>query len=260
MIRGKLTYIFIVIISLLISSGCVNQQQTGTPMPTAIPTPTTPAVQPGTSVEILNAPATAIPGESFDIIWGVNSLTEKTISYTAIHYGSQSRVEPLTLTSYPNLTPVMNGTIPANFSTSVIINETGIKYFRAHAIIDGVNYWSTEKIITVYSPATITVTSIPNRVVESTNFAIKWKVEGGTNGEISKTDLIWDLKKGNMNVTDYSNYTPSMTGKTPQEFNQTMKAPKSSTIFFRAHAIVDGIEILSDEKQITIYPEYTSGY
>lgn len=173
MIRGKTTFVFIVILSLLIISGCVSQKPTGTPtaMPTATPMET------ATPVET----ATVIPTQQPDTR-------------------------------------------------------------------------------TVSAPATITITSIPGRPVENSNYTIKWQVSGGTAGDITKTELLWDFKKGNATITDYSNSTLPMTGKTPMEFNQTLKAGPTSTIYFRAHAIVDGIEIFSDEKQMTIYPEYETGY
>lgn len=173
MIRGKTTcyYIAIVaIVSSLIISGCVSQEPTGTPaptmvpttMPTAIPTATpVPTQQPGISVEVLNAPATAVAGKSFDVVWRVNSPSAKTIPHTAIHYGPQSQAEPLSLTSYPSLTSVQTGTIPANFSIGIIINTTGITYFRAHAIVDGVNYWSPERTITISGSSTATMTATP---------------------------------------------------------------------------------------------------
>lgn len=166
MIRGKITCILILILSLLIISGCVSQKPTGTP--TAIPT------------------ATPIP----------------------------------TPTVIPTQQP---GTTTAS------------------------------------APAIITITSIPGRPVENSNYTIKWQVSGGTAGDISKTELLWDFKKGNATITDYSYNTPPVTGKTPMEFNQTLKAGPSSTIYFRAHAIVDGVEIFSDEKQMTIYPEHETG-
>ena len=170
MIRGQIVYIaFIAIVSSLIISGCVSQEPTVTPaptvapttMPTAAPTATpvpVPTQEPGTSVEVLNAPATAVAGKSFDVVWRVNSLSVKTIPHTAIHYGSESKSEPLTLTSYPTLTKVQNGTIPANFSVRMIINATGITYFRAHAIVDGVNYWSQERTINISGSSTATAT------------------------------------------------------------------------------------------------------
>ncbi|VVB50720.1 Uncharacterised protein [uncultured archaeon] len=173
MIRGKITCILIIILSLLIVSGCVSQKPAGTP--TAIPTAT------------------------------------------------------------PTVTPIETAT--------VIPTQTQQPGTR-----------------TVSAPATITITSIPARPVENSNYTIKWQVSGGTAGDVSKTELLWGFKKGNATVTDYSQSTPSMTGKTPMEFSQTLKAGPSSTIYFRAHAIVDGIEIFSDEKQMTIYPEHETGY
>ncbi|MDL5503259.1 MAG: hypothetical protein QSU88_08585, partial [Candidatus Methanoperedens sp.] len=73
--------------------------------------------------------------------------------------------------------------------------------------------------ITASAPAIITITSIPGRPVENSSYTIKWQVSGGTAGDISKTELLWDFKKGNATVNDYSQSTPSMTGKTPMEFN-----------------------------------------
>lgn len=172
MIGGKISYVIaiIAIVSSLIISGCVSQKPEGTPSPTAAPTlvPTSvptatpaPTQQPGISVQILNAPLNAAAGKSFDIIWRVNSPSEKKILHTAVHYGQESRSEPLTLTSYPSLIPPQSGTIPANFSAKMILNATGITYFRAHAIVDGVNYWSSEKTITITGSATSTMTATP---------------------------------------------------------------------------------------------------
>jgi len=170
MIRGKIVYIaFIAIVSSLILSGCVSQEPTGTPAPTVVPTtiptaiPTAtpvPTQEPGTSVEVLNAPATAVAGKSFDVVWRVNSPSVKTIPHTAVHYGPQAQVEPLSLSSYPSLTPVQNGTIPANFSVRITINSTGITYFRAHAIVDGVQYWSPERTITISGSSIATATPV----------------------------------------------------------------------------------------------------
>jgi|GEM_PF-1353093 len=112
--------------------------------------------------------------------------------------------------------------------------------------------------ISIGSPAEIKITSIPKRAVEKADFAVKWEVSGGTTGNIDKTEILWDFKKGNASTTDYSHNTTSMTGKTPFEFTEKLNLPRSSTIYIRAYAIVDGTELFSDEYQITIFPEYTT--
>lgn len=112
-------------------------------------------------MEVLNSPATAVAGKSFEVSWRVNSPVQKNIPHTAIHYGPDSKSDPLTLTSYPNLTPPQNGTIPADFKANITIGKTGIIYFRAHAIIDGVNYWSEEKMINITAAKNVTASVTP---------------------------------------------------------------------------------------------------
>ncbi len=126
-----------------------------TPTATPVPTPS------GISVEILTAPDTAVAGKSFVVTWSVNSQVQKNIAHTAVHYGSEPKAEPLTLASYPSLTTPLGGTIPANFNTSLVINTTGVTYFRAHAIVDGSHYWSPEKMITISAPQNVTAATTP---------------------------------------------------------------------------------------------------
>ncbi len=167
MIRGRIVFLIatVVIISSLIISGCVSPP-TGTPTPvvtpvmtpTATPIPAMPT--PGASVEVLNAPATAVAGQGFVVSWRVNSPTQVNIQHTAIHYGPVSKSGPLTLASYPSLTTPISGMIPAEFNTTIVINKAGGIYFRAHAIIGGANYWSDERMITITAP--LNATSIPS--------------------------------------------------------------------------------------------------
>lgn len=170
MIRGKIIFWIasIAIVSLLIS-GCVSTPTgtpTGTPTPVVTPvmTPTatpTPAPTPATSIMVLTAPATAVAGQSFVVSWRVNNPTQINIPHTAVHYGPVSKSEPLTLSSYPSLTKPQGGIIPADFNANITINNAGIIYFRAHAIINGTNYWGDEQMITITAPANVTVKVTP---------------------------------------------------------------------------------------------------
>ena len=158
MIRSKIIFWIaaLAIVSSLIS-GCVSAPQgTPTPVVTPVMTPTpTPVPTPAPSVMVLTAPATAVAGQSFVVSWRVFNPTQVTIPHTAVHYGPDSKSEPLTLKSYPNLTPVQNGTIPADFSSNITISQPGIIYYRAHAIIEGANVWSDERTIAITAPANV---------------------------------------------------------------------------------------------------------
>ena len=103
----------------------------------------------------------------------------------------------------------------------------------------------------------IRVISYPATVNGESNFTIRWEVSGGTPGNISHTAVHWDFDSGGENIADYLRTSTIQTGKTPQQFSVELKAPASGTIYFRAHAIVDGSHVYAPEYSITIIPRYT---
>ncbi|MCX9011918.1 MAG: hypothetical protein OIN66_12440 [Candidatus Methanoperedens sp.] len=105
----------------------------------------------------------------------------------------------------------------------------------------------------------IKVTSYPTTVNGESNFTIKWEVSGGSPGNISHTAVHWGFNSGGENISDYPRTSIIQTGKTPQQFSVELKAPASGTIYFRAHAIVDGTNVYAPEYTITINPRYTGG-
>jgi hypothetical protein len=94
--------------------------------------------------------------------------------------------------------------------------------------------------------------------VEVTNITIQWEVSGRNNGTISDTAILYGYKSGSENSSDYSK-APVITGKILQQFSTGIIIPPSGTIYFRAHAIVDGTNVFSQEYQISIIVQ-TSGY
>ncbi len=181
MIRGKIIFWIaaIAIVSSLLS-GCVSAPQgPSTPVvtpvmtttPTTIATPvTTPAPTPVPSGVVLTVPTTAVASQSFMVSWRVNNPTQVTIPYTAVYYGPDSKSEPLTLTSYPGKTDVLNGTIPADFSANITIGKTGIFYFRAYASIGGTNYWSAERTINITTPTTVSIKITPTATATTSGY------------------------------------------------------------------------------------------
>ena len=108
---------------------------------------------------------------------------------------------------------------------------------------------------------TIMVISYPASVDTDTDLGIDWTVSGGKPGNISKTAIIWGFNRSSANVSDYPEMSTVRTGTTPQQFNDILEAiPANSTIYFRAYATVDGIDIYSDEYQTIIVPVKGSEY
>ena len=109
------------------------------------------------------------------------------------------------------------------------------------------------------APPAIKVTSFPSSANGDTNITFRWEVSGGTPGEISNTAIIWGYKSGSANISDYSKVTVIQTGKTPQGFSAGIKTPSGGTLYFRAHAVVDGINVYSTEYQISIILQTSGG-
>jgi hypothetical protein len=98
---------------------------------------------------------------------------------------------------------------------------------------------------------TINVTSYPANVIGGSNFTIQFEVSGGTNqGNISHASVHWGFKNGGA-IIEYGS-GKIYTGTVPQQFSGELIAPASGIIYFWAHAIIDGVNIFSNENEIKI--------
>lgn len=118
---------------------------------------------------------------------------------------------------------------------------------------------TTQSSVATSSAPAIKVTSFPSSAYGDTIITVRWEVSGGTPGNISNTAILWGYKSGSANISDYSKATVIKTGKTLQQFSAEVNIPASGTLYFRAHAIVDGTDVFSEEYQISIRVQ-TSGY
>lgn len=100
-------------------------------------------------------------------------------------------------------------------------------------------------------PFNVSIISYPTNVKGDTNFTVSWLVSG-EEGNITHTAVHWGLSKGGLDVQDYGNFGKVYTGKIPQEFSTELISPTSGTIYFRAHAIVNGTDVYSSEYTIKI--------
>ncbi len=114
-------------------------------------------------------------GKPFVVEWNITN--EPTIiEHTAVHYGNAHtpliegtlHISP-SETVYTKLTKVQSGNVPNEFRDAITSTQSGLLYGRAHAVIDGVNYWSDEFVVTVKGNAIV-----PKPVESPTNeFSVK---------------------------------------------------------------------------------------
>ena len=100
---------------------------------------------------------------------------------------------------------------------------------------------------------TVNVTSYPVNVVAGKNFTIQFEVSGGTKqGNISHAAVHWGTNRGGADIKDYGWFSKVYSGRVPQKFSVELIAPQSGIIYFRAHALIDGDDIYSNEYAIRI--------
>lgn len=213
------------------------------------------------SVEFVSWPSWFITESDFDIEWKVNSVAQKEIMHTAIHYGYTSVASPASPSDYPNGTAVLNGTIPARFTAKVKLTQPGKVYMRAHAIIDGRHYWSEEKEIDVRSLSgidnSIAFVNRPSRVLTNQTIALTWSVSGAQK-TTTHTAMHYDtLSRGGTFGFDV---TPAVSGyrytasnyisgnyTVPNTFVADITPTATGKIYARAHAVIDGKNFWTDE-------------
>ncbi len=110
------------------------------------------------AINLRSYSAEAIEGDSSAIMWSLKSESPLMATHTAIHYDIVSHpgsfgteIGPAD-SGYPSLTSeYASGSfgIPSDFSTGIIIPKGDMVYFRAHAMIDGMNYWTDEYTIKI---------------------------------------------------------------------------------------------------------------
>ena len=117
-----------------------------------------PVVEVIPTITLVSVPTKVKADERIAVDWKLDSVSPLTAVHTAVHYDVESRsgvmgteVGPAD-SGYPSLTrEFASGEfgVPGDFSTSFAVPEADTVYLRAHAIIDGKNYWTDEVAVTI---------------------------------------------------------------------------------------------------------------
>lgn len=111
-------------------------------------------------VSLLKTPSRFVVGEQSSVQWEVQTASSQTIAHTAVHWGTESqkgkklgKQDGPQAAGYPNLTTKYakgEFSVPGTFSDSFSVpSGATMVYMRAHAIINGENYWSDERAVPV---------------------------------------------------------------------------------------------------------------
>ena len=225
---------------------------------TMVPSEPTPVPEKTKSqgITVENVPDVVESGKPFKITWRVASNVEHRVEHTAVHYGPESKSEPLSITSYPEISDVKIGLIPATFSSNITINKPGVIYLRAHVMINNVNYWSEEKIIVVSMPVTPTINIVdaPDAVESGKHFKITWRVASNVEHRVEHTAVHYgpESKSEPLSITSYPEISDVKIGLIPATFSSNITINKPGVIYLRAHVMINNVNYWSEEKIIVV--------
>jgi plastocyanin len=144
------------IIALTALSGCLGGDDED---PSASPTGTEGSTGPGCcgnvtlTVVIINATTATNTSEPINVTWEVSidgdvNSTDIEVEHTDVHWGNESVSDPMGTSAYPNQTDEQSGA-PGIFNATFTIDTNGTYYVRAHAVLNGSDFWSEESIVQV---------------------------------------------------------------------------------------------------------------
>ncbi|RME79411.1 MAG: hypothetical protein D6769_02540, partial [Methanobacteriota archaeon] len=140
-------YIAIALAFMLLFYGCLGAQQTqqsqGTGASKNVSEPKL-----SVSVNILDIPQVVDAEQNFSIAYAVNANKEVPAKINLV-YGKNSIPFPQSESDYEFSTQAESLTAPTNMLTQLALNSSGTYFFRAHAVVNGVDYWSEEHSVNV---------------------------------------------------------------------------------------------------------------
>ncbi len=238
-------------------------------------------------VTLVDAPKQVESNAIGTFTWRVDG-PPTTINHTSVHLGTTSNlgdlgkeVKPADTKYTEMVSDFANGNynIPLQFVGNIKMMGVGKYYFRVHASVKDKNYWSDEysldvvkattvsgeyRVTLLYPPKSVALNVLPKDIKDATmggvvNFT--WRLDGppatinhtavhfglvsnpGILGQetvpadTKYTDMVTDFAKGNYNI--------------PLQFVGNTKITTAGTYYFRAHAMVAGKNIWTDEFSFT---------
>jgi hypothetical protein len=104
------------------------------------------------TITLTGMPDSAEAGQDFTIKWSIQG-DAATTENTAIVYGPLSIPNPTGQSDYPQITrnscDTSSCSLPTTFSANINITNPGNYYYRAHAIVNSLDVWSSEASIII---------------------------------------------------------------------------------------------------------------
>jgi hypothetical protein len=225
------------------------------------------------SVSFVDVPQDIIEGNNAAFTWIVDGEAQ-IINSTSVYCGSTSNANQLSQSVSPEkagyanaVKDFLNGkyNIPLRFVGNMPVSVPGSYYCRAYALIEGKNYWSEEKNMTVIPipKNEIKIINYPSeKIKKGNNAAFTWDINGPSATTTFTVIVIGkESKPGTLATgvdipqTPYTEFVKDFSGgvyNVPLRFVGSAPTAESGTFYFRALAFINGKNIWSDEYSFTV--------
>jgi hypothetical protein len=106
----------------------------------------------------------------------------------------------------------------------------------------------------------ITLVNYPSRATTTSSLTFTWSIDSGEKIDIDHTAIHYDTNpvSNPTSPNDYSRASSVQSGEIPGTFSTSLTIQVPGTYYFRAHAIVDGKHVWSEERSIIVTSPATS--
>ncbi|HVT15895.1 MAG TPA: PKD domain-containing protein [Thermoanaerobaculia bacterium] len=203
-------------------------------------------------------PSSTTAGQSYSATWNIANGSP---SHTNLHWDTSNPQNCSPSANPPCSTNAVSGG-PGNYSASFLapsVSSPTTTYVAAHAVINGVDYWSPTVATTVSpaaaAPSVTWVSTLPPNTTAGQSYSATWNI---ANGSPSHTNLHWDTSNP-QNCSPSANppcSTNAVSGG-PGNYSASFLAPSVSsptTYYVAAHAVINGVDYWSPTAATTVSP------
>lgn len=222
-------------------------------------------------VILIDSPKDAEINKSTTFTWNIEG-PPATINHTAVHFGTVSdpgekgvNIKPED-TKYTDFVKDFSSgefNIPLRFVGNTVLTTPGTYYFRVHALIDSKNYWTDEYTLEVKPQGySISFANTPTSATAGQTMTFTWDINGPPT-VVNNTSVLYGLES-NPGVlgtdvtpkdTKYTNEISDFikgTYNIPFRFVGNVKIATDGAYFYRAHTVIEGKNIWSDEYNLDV--------
>ena len=190
----------------------------------------------------------------------LTNLTYLNVSYTAVHWDTESHAGNLDFTLYPYESNILSGEADGSYTVNFTSpTEEGTVYFIVHAIVNGTDHYvPSEHEVEVLPIPEISMTEAPLAALVDTEAEVSWTITLADPEDVLSTAVYYDVEGHGPAIDkgDYPFVSEVREGAEGNAYSANISLPVSEgPVYYIIHASINGRDFYSiDEYIMTAKP------